>query len=105
MISVRKSVSALNDGSFKTLLTDDANKLYSYGRWDAKTWAIVVLNNDIVGHTASVPAYQLSIPDGTKLIDQLTGTSYTVGNGMVNVPASSLFGHFGVVLTAQVPPN
>jgi alpha-glucosidase len=105
MIRVRKRVSALNDGSFKTLLIDDANKLYSYGRWDANTWAIVVLNNDVVGHAASVPAYQLSIPDGTKLIDQLTGTPYVVDNGTVAVPASALLGHFGVVLTAQVSTN
>lgn len=105
MIGIRKRVSALNDGSFKTLLVDDANKLYSYGRWDMSTWAIVVLNNDIVGHAASVPAYQLSIPDGTKLIDQLTGTPYTVGGGIVAIPASALLGHFGVVLTAQVSPN
>jgi alpha-glucosidase len=105
MIGIRKSTTALNDGSFKTLLIDDANKLYSYGRWDANTWAIVVLNNDIVGHSASVPAYQLSIPDGTKMVDQLTGTSYTVNAGAIEVPSSALLGHFGVVLEAQVPHN
>jgi alpha-glucosidase len=100
LIKVRKQVSAFNDGSYKTLLIDDANKLYSYGRWDANAWALVVLNNDSVGHPASIPAYQLSIPDGTKLTDQLTGTAYTVNNGTVQVPASALLGHFGVVLTA-----
>ena len=34
MIKARKPVSAFSDGSFKTLLIDDTNKLYSYGRWD-----------------------------------------------------------------------
>lgn len=103
MIRVRKQVSAFSDGSFKTLLIDDANKLYTYGRWDAVGWSIVVLNNDSVGHAASIPAYQLSIPDGTTLTDQLTGTMYTISNGAIQVPASALLGHFGVVLTARVP--
>lgn len=101
LIKARKAVSAFVDGSFKTLLIDDNNKLYSYGRWDAATWAIVVLNNDSAGHSASIPAYQLSIPDGAKLMDQLTGTTYTVNNGAIQVPASALLGHFGVVLTAS----
>lgn len=103
LIKVHKQVSAFSDGSFKTLLIDDANKLYSYGRWDSNSWAIVVLNNDNRGHSASIPAYQLSIPDGTKLTDQLTGTAYTTSNGTIQVPAGALLGHFGVVLTAQVP--
>jgi alpha-glucosidase len=103
MIKAHKQVSAFTDGSFKTLLIDDANKLYSYGRWDANSWAIVILNNDSVGHSALVPAYQLSISDGTMLTDQLTGTAYTISNGTIQVPASALLGHFGVVLTAQVP--
>jgi alpha-glucosidase len=103
LIRVRKQVNAFNDGSFKTLLVDDANKLYGYGRWDSSTWAIVVLNNDIIGHAASIPAYQLSIPDGTTLTDQLTGTEYTVTDGTVHVASDSLQGHFGVVLTARVP--
>lgn len=100
LIKVRKQVSAFTDGSFKTLLIDDTNKLYSYGRWDANSWAIVILNNDSVGHAASVAAYQLSIPDGTQLTDRLTGTGYAVSNGTIQVPAGALLGHFGVVLTA-----
>jgi alpha-glucosidase len=100
LIQVRKQVSAFTDGSFKTLLINDANKLYSYGRWDANSWAIVVANNDSVGHAASVPAWQLSIPNGTVLVDKLSGTSYTVTDGTIAVPADALLGHFGVVLVA-----
>ena len=103
LIATRKQVSALRDGSFKTLLIDDSSQLYSFGRLDSSTWAIVVLNNDSVGHPASVPAFQLSIPDGTRLTDQLTGTKYTVSSGMIQVPQTALLGHFGVVLTANVP--
>ena len=100
LIQVRKQVSAFTEGSFKTLLVDDTNKLYSYGRWDAKSWAIVILNADSVGHPATLSAYQLSIPDGTALTDKLTGTNYSVANGMVTVPASALLGHYGLVLVA-----
>ena len=105
LIAVRKQVSAFRDGSFKTLLIDDSNKLYSFGRWDANGWAIVLLNNDVAGHAASVPAYQLSIPDGTSLTDRLTGTAYTVSNGTLQVPPGALLGHFGVVLTAAAPSS
>ena len=103
LIRVRKQMSAFTTGSFKTLLIDDSNKLYSYGRWDAASWAIVVVNNDSVGHPATIPAYQLSIPDGTILTDRLTGTTYKPNGGTIRIPASALLGHYGVVLTATPP--
>jgi len=92
MIKVRKQVSAFLDGSFKTLLVDDANNLYAYGRWNATGAAIVILNNDSVGHSATVPAYQPSIADGSHLTDRLTGTQYTVRNGSVTVPTAACWG-------------
>jgi alpha-glucosidase len=101
LISARKNYSAFRDGSFKTLLVDDTNKLYSYGRWDANNWAIVVTNNDSNGHNATISAYQLSIPNGKVLTDVLTGTTYTVSNGQITVPSSALLGHYGVVLVAS----
>ncbi len=100
LIQTRKQVSAFTQGSFKTLVIDDANKLYSYGRWDNNSWAIVAVNNDSTGHGISLPAWQLSIPNGTVLTDKLTGANYTVSNGVINVPASALLGHYGVVLVA-----
>lgn len=100
LIRTRKQVGAFTDGSFKTLLVDDANKLYSYGRWDAVSWAVVVVNNDSVGHPATVSTSQLSIPDGTILTDQLSGNTYRPSGGVVNIPSNALLGHYGVVLTA-----
>jgi alpha-glucosidase len=100
LIRSRKQVSAFTDGSFKTLLVDDANKLYSYGRWDTASWAVVVVNNDSVGHPATVSTAQLSIPDGTILTDQLSGNTFRPNGGVVNIPSSALLGHYGVVLTA-----
>jgi len=101
MIQLRKQVSAFRDGSFKSLLVDDANNLYAYARWNAMGAAIVILNNDSVGHLAIIPAYQLSIPDGSRLTDRLTGTQYTVRNGSVTIPATALLGHYGVVLVSD----
>jgi alpha-glucosidase len=101
MIQARKEVSAFRDGSFKTLLIDDPSNLYAYGRWNTTGAAIVILNNDSVGHAATVPAYQLSIADGARLTDWLTGTPYTVRNGSVTVPAAALLGHYGVVLVSD----
>jgi hypothetical protein len=63
--------------------------------------AIVILNNDSVGHPTTVPAYQLSIVDGFHLTDRLTGTQYTVRNGSVTIPATALLGHYGVVLVSD----
>src|SRR5258708_25965954 len=65
LIQTRKQVTALNAGSFLTLMTDDTNKLYSYGRWDANAWVVVILNNDSTGPNATANAYQLTIPTGT----------------------------------------
>jgi len=103
LIALRKQVSAFTGGSFKTLLIDDQDKLYAFGRWDAASWAIVILNNDAVGHPAVVPAFQLSIPDGATLTDRLTGSAYPVQNGSVTIPAGALLGHYGVVLTGTPP--
>src|SRR5581483_9624515 len=103
LIWTRRQTSGLTDGSFKTLLIDDGNKLYSYGRWDAQSWAIVVLNNDGQAHAVSIAAYQLSIPDGTSMADALTGATHTVTSGMIQAPASALPAHSGLVLTAKVP--
>jgi alpha-glucosidase len=103
LIRARKEVSAFTDGSFKTLTIDDTNKIYSYGRWNANSWAIVILNADSVGHQASVPAYQLSIPNGTIMTDKLTGTKYNVQNGTIGILADALTAHYGVVLVATPP--
>ncbi|HLY24918.1 MAG TPA: alpha-amylase family glycosyl hydrolase [Aggregatilineales bacterium] len=96
LIQTRKQVSALRDGSFKSLVVDDTNNLYSFGRFDDANWAVVALNNDANAHTVSIPAVQMSIPDGTTFTDALSGATYTVSGGAINVPA--LASHTGIVL-------
>lgn len=95
LIAIRNAYPALRTGSFMTLLTDDTNKLYAYGRFDASNRIAVVLNNDTVAHTVSIPVYQLSVTNGSTLTDNISGTVYTVANGQVSVTVN---GHYGVIL-------
>ena len=95
LIAIRNAYPALRTGSFMTLLTDDTNKLYAYGRFDATNRIAVALNNDSVSHTITVPVWQLSVSNGSTLTDQLSGTAYTVQNGQVIVTVN---GHYGAIL-------
>src|SRR5215472_12317348 len=85
LIAMRDAYPALRTGSFITLLTDDANKVYSFGRMDQKNRIAVILNQDSVSHTVTIPAYQLSMIDGSSVTDALTGNVYKVQNGEVTV--------------------
>ncbi len=95
LIAIRNAYPALRTGSFMTLLTDDTNKLYAYGRFDASNRIAVALNNDTVAHTVSIPVYQLSVTNGSTMTDKITGTVYTVANGQVSVTVN---GHYGLIL-------
>ena len=48
-----------------------------------QTWQCSAAKMDSLGYSASISAYQLSIPDGTKVTDQLAGTAYTINNGAI----------------------
>lgn len=95
LISTRKAYPALQTGSFITLLTNDGNKMYSYGRMDEKNRIAVVLNSDTNAHTVTIPVYQLSMVDGSSVTDAITGNAYQVQNGQVTVTVQ---GEYGVVL-------
>jgi len=95
LTAIRKAYPALRTGSFMTLLTDDTNKLYAYGRFDATNRIAVALNNDSVSHAVTVPVWQLSVANGSTLTDLLSGTAYTVQNGQVTVTVN---GHYGAIL-------
>ncbi len=95
LTTIRNAYPALRTGSFMTLLTDDANKLYVYGRFDATNRIAVALNNDSVSHTITVPVAQLSMTNGSHLTELISGTQYTVQNGQVSVTVN---GHYGAIL-------
>jgi len=85
LIAIRMSYPALHTGSFMTLLTDDANKIYSFGRMDQKNRVAVILNQDSRSHTVTIPAYQLSMTNGSSVTDQLTDDIYQVQNGQLTL--------------------
>ncbi|HEX5307197.1 MAG TPA: glycoside hydrolase family 13 protein [Dyella sp.] len=95
LTAIRRAYPALRTGSFMSLLTDDTNKLYAYGRFDATNRIAVALNNDSTSHTVAVPVWQLSMTNGSTVTDLLSGTKYTVQNGVVSV---SVNGHYGAIL-------
>lgn len=95
LIGIRNAYPALRSGSFITLQTDDTNKIYAYGRMDQQNRIAVVLNNDSTGHTVTIPAYQLSMQDGSTVTDKITGNTYQVQNGQVTVTVQ---GHYGAIL-------
>ncbi|MGB3462314.1 MAG: glycoside hydrolase family 13 protein [Rhodanobacter lindaniclasticus] len=95
LVAIRKAYAALRTGSFMTLLTDNTNKIYAYGRFDASNRIAVALNNDTVAHSVNVPVWQLSVANGSQLTDLVSGTHYTVQNGQVSV---SVNGHYGAIL-------
>jgi len=95
LIGIRNQYAALRTGSFMTLLTDDANKLYAYGRFDASHRIAVALNNDSVSHSVTVPVWQLSMANGSGVTDLVSGSHYTVSGGSVTVTVN---GHYGAIL-------
>jgi len=85
LIAMRNAYPALRTGSFMTLLTDDANKVYAFGRMDQKNRIAVILNQESVSHSVTIPAYQLSMTDGSSVTDALTGKTYLIQNGEVTL--------------------
>jgi alpha-glucosidase len=95
LISIRNRYPALRTGSYMTLVTDDAHGIYAFGRFDTKHHIAVVLNNAGDTQTVTLPAYQLSLTNGSRVTDLLTGDTYQVSDGDVTV---SVKGFFGAIL-------
>lgn len=95
LVSIRGRYSALRTGSYITLLTDDTRHIYAFGRFDSAHRIAVVLNNASATQTATVPAYQLSMTNGSPVTDLLTGQTYQVSNGNLTV---NVEGHYGAIL-------
>jgi alpha-glucosidase len=95
LITIRNTYPALRTGSFMTLIADNADDLYAYGRFDANNRIAVVLNASATAQSVTMPVGQLSMIDGSTVRDLLGGADYTVqqGNVTVSVPPDS-----GVIL-------
>ncbi|MFC5740181.1 glycoside hydrolase family 13 protein [Dyella tabacisoli] len=95
LTGIRQQYAALRTGSFMTLLTDDNNRIYSYGRLDQNHRIAVALNNDSTSHTVTVPVWKMSMSNGSSVTDLLSGNQYTVSNGNVTLTVN---GHYGAIL-------
>jgi alpha-glucosidase len=95
LVSIRNRYPALRTGSYMTLVTDDIHRVYAFGRLDARHRIVVVLNDSPDRRTVTLPAYQLSMTNGSRVTDLLTGHTYQVGNGNLTV---SVAGHYGSIL-------
>lgn len=98
LISIRNAFPALRTGSFRQLVVDNANRIYAFGRWDANNQIAVALNAQPFRQTVTIPVWQLSVPNGAVMVDQLSGTKHTVVNGTVT---ATFDGHYGVILVRQ----
>ena len=95
LVSIRSRYSALRTGSYMTLLTDDARRIYAFGRFDSSHRIAVVLNDASSAKTVTLPAYQLSMTNGSRVTDLLTGGTYRVSDGNLTVRVN---GHYGAIL-------
>jgi alpha-glucosidase len=95
LISIRNQYPQLRTGSIKTLLVDTTNHIYAFGRWDANHRIAVVLNNTSNTETVTIPAWQLSMVNGSWVTDLLTNTTYQVTSGNLTVTVE---GHYGAIL-------
>jgi glycosidase len=94
---LRKQFAPLREGSFETLLTGDTtaagsdNNTYAFARVAGAEKAIVVLNNGSASNIASI-AVSSYFADGAVLQDALSGATFTVSGGLVNVTLAARSG-------------
>ena len=94
---IRKQYPALSSAIFVTLLTGDtqqssnAPNTYAYARVGTNQTAVVALNNGSSTNTPSIPVGPY-FPDGTTLIDVLSGDTYGVSGGNVEVSLPAISG-------------
>ncbi len=106
LAATRKAHAALRTGSFDTLLVDDANDIYSYGRLAADDAAVIIANRGATqAVTVDVSGY---LAVGTQLVNVLDGNAlYTVAaDGSLTVPAVPTLSGALLVLTGTLatPP-
>jgi hypothetical protein len=96
MASIRHSYRALQDGDVQHgLVIDDAQGLYGFARTDGQQTALVLLNRSGSSRTATfggLNAAPYNLPNGTALLDAISGATYTVQNGSVSVSVTPTWG-------------
>jgi glycosidase len=94
---LRKQYPVLRNGSFVALLTGDiqqsntAPNTYAYARILGSEAALVALNNGSSSNSASIPVGGI-FTDGTQLQDALSGATYAVAEGNIQLTLAALTG-------------
>ena len=84
LIEIRKENSCLRTGSFSTLVAD--GMVYGYLRSDESSSIAIILNNDTKSHNIKIPF------GSDNLLDLLSGKSYIVKDGIVEIELSAMSG-------------
>ena len=92
LVSIRNRYTALRTGSYMTLVRDDARRIYAFGRFDAHHRIAVVLNDAGHAQAVTLPAYRLSMTNGSRVVDLLTGDIYRVSDGTLTVKIKRRYG-------------
>jgi alpha-glucosidase len=95
LVAIRRRYPALRTGSVITLVADDSKRVFSFGRMDASNRIAIAINDSATGEIVSLPVYELSATDGSRMTDELSGRKLEVVNGAVTVTIPS---HDGVIL-------
>jgi alpha-glucosidase len=95
LIVIRHRYAALRTGSFITLLKDNRQDVYAFGRFDRRHRLAVVLNASDRTQIVAIPVWELSDVNGSEVTDLLDGKTYRVNHGVVRV---ALPGYHGAIL-------
>jgi len=85
---LRSHYSVLRSGNYKTILTDNIDRIFAYSRFTNNDLAIIALNRS---HTPKTKSIDLeNIPDGTIFMEALSGKNYSVNNDIITLTLSGL---------------
>jgi glycosidase len=96
IIALRERNAALVDGSVTPVSADDTNRVVAFLRKDSRQTIPVVINDGSAAQNVSVPT--AGIKKGTRLVDGISGKTYTVTGSTLSI-------HVAATTTAIVVPQ
>ena len=88
--ALRAGSPALRRGDYRHLLADDSQRLFAFERWTSGAEAdrrLVLLHRGPAPATLNLP---VDLPEGSVLIDDLSGASHSVSGGALSLPSGGL---------------
>lgn len=95
LIGLRNTYSALRTGPRTALYRHNSDSTFAYKRTDANNIVLVAMNNSDFNRSLNIPnlaGQTLGWADGTVVQDKLTGTTYTVSGGQLNISLNAMQG-------------